>query len=206
MTAFRTEIERLQQAAGVVIRLEEPRLPGANDDRSPSLGRAGAPVTLTIFSDFECPYCRTAQEGIRQLRDAYPNDLRIVHKNLPLEMHANALPAAVAAHCAGEQRHFWEFHDALFAADDVSDAVIRDTARALKLDLPQFDRCLASDLARAAVVRDRDEAARAGINGTPSYVLNGRVLRGAASVSALRKAIQSELTSIKPASTATAAE
>jgi protein-disulfide isomerase len=206
MTAFRNEIERLQQAAGVVIRLEEPRLAASADHRAPSMGRAGAPVTLTIFSDFECPYCRTAQDGLRQLRDTYPDDLRIVYKNLPLDNHANAFPAAVAAHCAGEQQRFWEFHDALFASANVSEAVVRDTARAVKLDLPQFERCLGSDVARAAVLHDRDEAARAGINGTPSYVLNGKVLRGAHSPAALREAVQSELALRKPAPAAAAAE
>jgi len=143
---YRDEVARLEKAAGVEIRLAEPRLPADSDSSSPALGGSNAAVTLTMFSDFECPYCKAAVDTIHKLRAEYPNKLKIVYKSLPLESHPHAFAAAQAAYCAGEQRRFWEFHDTLFTAGALSDSVIQDAARTLDLDLRQFDRCVAGEL------------------------------------------------------------
>ncbi len=83
----------------------------------PSRGPANAPVTIIEFSDFECPYCRLANATVEQLLQRYPNDVRLVYAHFPLDMHAWAQPAAVAATCAARQSPdaFWTLHDAYFA-------------------------------------------------------------------------------------------
>jgi len=199
---LRAEVERLQNGAAVETFLEEPRLPTATNraDDAPFLGPKNAPVTLTMFSDFECPYCRGAQETIHKLRADYPEGVKIVFKHFPLGIHPHAAAAAKAAYCAAEQGRFWPVHDALFAAPSLSDAAIERAVTDAGVDRNRFDQCVASDAANAAVARDRRSAALAGITGTPSYIVNGRVLRGGATYQSLHDAIANEL-SVTAAST-----
>ena len=88
--------------------------------RSPALGAVKAVVTIIEFSDFECGFCRDVQPVLKQILGSYGKHVRLVFKHLPLEGHRNAVPAARAAYCAGEQDRFWQFHDALFAAGNLS--------------------------------------------------------------------------------------
>lgn len=89
-------------------------------DGAPVRGPADAYVTLVEFSDFQCPYCRNAEPTIEAVLAAHPNDVRLVYKEFPLSFHENALPAALAADCAGQQDQFWPMHDLLMkgALDD----------------------------------------------------------------------------------------
>ena len=83
---------------------------------SPVIGKADAKVTIIEFSDFECPFCIRAYPTVKQIMDTYPNDVKIVYKNLPLtNIHPNAELAAIASTCADDQGKFWEFHDKLFS-------------------------------------------------------------------------------------------
>jgi protein-disulfide isomerase len=153
-------------------------------------GSAKSPLTIVEYTDFECPFCaRYARESypllIREFVDA--GRVRYVVRHLPLEsIHPNARGAAQAAECARQQGKFWEMHDRLFANPQaLSRADLERTADALGLTMPAFRQCVDSPGAAAAVSRDLDEALRAGITATPSFIIGTTQPDG--SVKALRR-------------------
>jgi len=159
----------------------------------PAKGAANAPVTLVEFSDFQCPACKRGRDLTRQLAEAYGDRLRIVFKHLPLPMHDQAFGAAQAAFCAGEQGKFWEFHDALFSTADLSAPSLAGMAADLGLDVRAFDACVNSEASRNAVLQDQKEAQESGIRGTPTFVLNGTLIRGAKSLDEFKRLIDERL-------------
>ncbi len=151
----------------------------------PSRGPANAPVTIVEFSDFECPYCRLANGTVEQLLQRYPNDVRLVYAHFPLDMHAWAQPAAVAATCAARQSDaaFWALHDAYFAGQQqTTEANVMDRSRTALagtgIDLAAWTACT-SDPAAAASVAEQTELGNAnGVSGTPGFFVNGRFING----------------------------
>jgi protein-disulfide isomerase len=145
------------------------------------LGREDAPVTIIEFTDLQCPYCaRFAASTFPELRKAYVDTgkVRFASRDLPLPMHAFAIPAAVAARCAGEQGHFWDYREALFAAQSrLAQEPYADLARKLGLDPVRFDACRKDGRQEAAVRADLAIARGAGISSTPSFVI-GHVVAG----------------------------
>jgi protein-disulfide isomerase len=153
-------------------------------------GSAKAPLTIVEYTDFECPFCaRYARESypllIREFVDA--GRVRYVVRHLPLEsIHPSARGAAQAAECARQQGKFWEMHDRLFANPQaLSRGDLERTADTLGLTMPAFRQCVDSPAAAAAVSRDLDEALRAGITATPSFIIGTTQPDG--SVKALRR-------------------
>jgi protein-disulfide isomerase len=142
---------------------------------SPALGQAAAPVVLVEFTDFQCPYCKRANDGVlAELKKKYVDTgkLRLVSRNLPLPFHPNAEPAALAALCAGEQGRFWEMRDQLFTnTEALSRQDFLKTAGELKLDVQAFTACLDVKRHGPQIARDKQDAAAAGITGTPSFVI-----------------------------------
>jgi len=161
----------------------------------PSIGPQDAPVTIVEFSDYQCPYCQSwYQQTFNQLLTSYPDQIRFVYRDLPLPMHPEAVPAAEAAHCAGEQDAYWGFHDALFSGQyELGRASYEQIAASLGLDSAAFITCLDDHRYRAEVDEDAADAARVGLNGTPSFVINGRVLVGALPFSEFKAIIDEEL-------------
>ena len=150
-------------------------------------------VTIVEFSDFECRFCREVQPALKQVLESYGKDVRLVFKHLPLEGHRNAVPAARAAYCAGEQGRFWQFHDALFALESFSPDVFEGVAEQLGLGMERFKSCVSSEQSRAAVVRDMELARSLRIDSTPSFLVNGKLIKGALSFAEFRKIIEREL-------------
>jgi protein-disulfide isomerase len=147
---------------------------------SPSKGPANAKVTIIEFSDFQCPYCSKGKETMDQVLKAYPNDVRVVFKNMPLSFHKEAEPAARAALAAHKQGKFWEMHDALFAKQaDLSAELYTKTAESLGLDLAKFKADFESEELKKAVAADMELATKNGITGTPGFFVNGVAVRGA---------------------------
>jgi protein-disulfide isomerase len=159
----------------------------------PSKGSEGAPVTIVEFSDFQCPYCKQATPAVEQILKEYKSEVRIVFKHLPLPNHPLAFKAAEAAVCADEQGRFWPYHDRLFGSTDLSAEGLKKSAVELGLDAGRFNACLGSEAARAVVLSNLQEARRLGIQGTPTFIVNGRVLRGLVSVETFKKVIDQEL-------------
>ena len=105
--------KELRRAASVAVRLEPPRATVAIPAGAPATGPATAPVTIVEFLDYQCPYCHRAQAVVDEVLQQYEGKVRFVHRDFPLDGHAEAVPAARAARCAGEQGKFWEYHRSL---------------------------------------------------------------------------------------------
>ncbi len=146
----------------------------------PSIGSPSAPVTIVLFSDFQCPYCGRLEPTLRQVEQAYGDKVRIVWKHKPLPFHPNALPAALAAEAAREQGKFWQMHDRMFAAQqELSPAAYDRWAGELGLDLRRFDAAIAAGRGKGRIEADEAQAARLGVDGTPTMIVNGELLVGA---------------------------
>ncbi|HET6765185.1 MAG TPA: thioredoxin domain-containing protein [Longimicrobiaceae bacterium] len=158
------------------------------------IGPANARVTITEFSDYQCPFCRKMAARIAQLRQAHPHDVALVYRHFPLPYHPQALAAARASFCAGEQGRFAAYHDAVFARQDSLATV--DWARLARAagvpDASRFDACLHGAAARAAVERDVAAGGRLGVDGTPSLMVNGEFI-GGAQPAALSEAVERAL-------------
>jgi protein-disulfide isomerase len=185
-------IKELKAAAGVRVNLEPPRV--AVKAEGPSRGGADAPVTIVEFSDFECPFCGHAVETLRQVEKSYGDKVRIVFRDYPLFSHRTAKRAAEAAHCADEQGKFWEMHDQLFSkGGPLSDGDLYRFASQAGTDRQKFDACLTSGKYKEAWKPSQDEGNRVGVNSTPSFFINGRLIVGAAGLDAFSKIIDEEL-------------
>lgn len=172
----------------------EPAVQRIEVGTSPARGPKDAPVTLVVFSDFECPFCGRAEPTVHQLENEYQGKLRVVFKNQPLPMHANARPAALAALAANEQGKFWEFHDVLFDNQRALDrASLEKYAQQAGLDVGRFRAALDSGKFDAQLSADMAEASRVGVTGTPTFFINGRQLVGAQPVEQFRRLIDEEL-------------
>jgi protein-disulfide isomerase len=194
MKHYRAGLDALRQKWTVTMNFSPPVFVTELDDGvSPVRGAANAVVTIVEFSDFECPFCKQVQSALKQVVETYGREVRLVFKHLPLEGHRNSLPAARAAYCAAEQDRFWQFHDALFAAGNLSPPVFEQIASDLGLGLPKFQECVASERSRAAVVKDIEAAGLLRLDSTPSFVVNGKVIKGALSFAVFQKIIEQEL-------------
>jgi predicted DsbA family dithiol-disulfide isomerase len=174
--------------------LLEPVRADVDDPTAPAKGPATAPVTLVEFSDFQCPYCTRVNPAIRQAMEVYGDQLRVVFRQFPLNIHPQAQKAAEASLCANDQGKFWELHDAMFA-DQRNLAVpqIKEKAAAVGLDAAAFAACLDGDKYAAKVAADMAAGSAAGVNGTPALFVNGRFLSGAVPFEQIAKLVDDEL-------------
>ena len=194
MKNYRAGLEVLRKKWAVKVNFAPPVFVSELDDGvSPAKGSTKPLVTIVEFSDFECPFCGAVQPVLKQVMQTYGNDVRLVFKHMPLEGHRNSLPAARAAYCAAEQDRFWQFHDAVFASGNLSAAVIDDIAVDLGLGVPKFQACLSSEQSRAAVIKDIETARLFHIESTPSFIVNGQLIKGALSFADFQKIIEREL-------------
>jgi len=176
---------------------------------SPALGDPDAPITLVEFTDYQCPFCRRFYTNtLSKIKEQYiyTGKVRLVLRDLPLGFHANARPAAKAAHCAREQGKYWEMHDALFEGGGKLNG--KDFTRyAEKIgveDLP-FQECMESSRHNKAIDRDVADAGKASINGTPGFVLGktteneieGSLISGAQSFASFKRQFDRLLAKLK---------
>ncbi len=191
---YRRAIDGLRSRALVDIRLAAPVAPAIKvTNEGPSLGPSDAPVTIIVFSDFECPYCKQASVVLREVIESYPQQVRVVFKQMPLAIHPNAFKAAQASLCASRQGKFWEYHDRLFNSTGITGGSLFEYAAETGLSTTAFRACLDSDETRAQVLKDMQEARRANVQGTPTFIINGKLLRGATSLENFKSAIDEEL-------------
>src|SRR6266581_1452264 len=184
----------LRQKAQVEVALSAPRMDVAIPASAPTLGPNGAPVTIVEFTDYQCPFCHRAQATIDQVLSTYAGKVQLVHRDFPLEGHPQAFPAARASRCAGEQGKFWDYHRSLMGAPGPMDeADLRSRAARLKLDSAAFATCLASGRHDAAIRESTEAGMKAGVNSTPAYFINGRLIIGARPFEAFKDVIDAEL-------------
>ncbi len=141
-------------------------------------GDVNAPVTITLFDDFQCPYCAKLLPTLEQVMAAYPKQVKLVFKHFPLSMHKFARQAAVASIAARNQGKFWPLHDQLFANyNKLNDVKIRELAEGVGLDMARFDQDLANPALLQEVNNDMQLGSKAGVRGTPAAYINGRQLQ-----------------------------
>jgi len=166
---------------------------------SPTAGIVGlqdAPVLIVEFSDFQCSFCaRFATETLGQILDAYGDQVRLVYRDFPLtSIHSHAQKAAEASQCAYEQAKYWEYHDLLFQNQQALDVdSLKAYAQQLDLDTGAFNECLDSGKYTSEVQNDLTQGQSYGVTGTPTFFINGRLLRGAQPFSAFQAMIEEEL-------------
>ena len=152
------------------------RLTPPVSDRDHAAGLADAPVTLVEYGDYECPYCGMAYPIVKALQRQLAADLRFVFRNFPLaEAHPHARRAAQAAEAAAAQGRFWEMHDMLFEHQDaLTDADLIGYARELGVDAERVARELENGTHAKRVRDDFRNGVRSGVNGTPTFFINGQ--------------------------------
>lgn len=155
------------------------------------VGPRNAPVTLVEYGDYECPYCGAAHPIVKEVRRRLGNDLRFAFRHFPLtRVHPHAEHAAEAAEAAGAQGQFWQMHDMLFEHQGaLEDEDLLLYAAALGLDLDRFARELELGLHGARVREDFLSGVHSGVNGTPTFFINGARHEGATDVQTLLAAI-----------------
>lgn len=169
-------------------------------DGAPVRGAANAPITLVEFSDFHCPFCRKVEPLIDELRAKYGAKLRFVYRDYPLDnLHPQARMAAEASHCADEQGKFWEFHERLFKNDpETSQAGLNRVAKEIGMDVTAFETCSSSGKYKSLVQASALEGARLGVEGTPTFFINGRILVGLQPIGTFVRIIEEELAAATP--------
>ncbi|MCU1453264.1 MAG: oxidoreductase [Acidimicrobiales bacterium] len=155
-------------------------------------GPVDAPVTLVEYGDYECPFCAMAHPVVETVRAQLGDQLRFVFRHFPLTtMHPHAQAAAEAAECAGAQGAYWPYHDLLFENQRrlaLPDLLAR--ALALGLDGEQFEGELLGHMHLGKVQEDFLSGVRSGVNGTPTFFIEGRRYDGAPDVPSLLAAVQ----------------
>lgn len=187
--------QRLRSGTKVQIFLVEPQPPVQliSTGNSPARGDASAPVTIVEFTDFQCPACAAMNPAVEDALKTYGNRVRLVVRDFPLSMHANARRAAEAAFAAYAQGKFFEYISILFKNQSaLDDASLKKYASDLGLDRAKFDAALESGQYAAQVNRDVEDGETYGVEATPTFFINGVVLRNV-TPEGLRAAIDSAL-------------
>jgi protein-disulfide isomerase len=160
---------------------------------SPTEGPAGAPVTLVAWMDFQCPFCLRASGTLKELRERYGDDLRVVFRHQPLDFHEQARAAALASMAAHQQGRFWEMAEALFEHQaEFEQEPWEQLAESLGLDLDAFRGDLSGSTLEGWVDQDIRDGKSAGARGTPTFFINGRKVAGAQSLPVFKKIIDEE--------------
>jgi protein-disulfide isomerase len=166
------------------------------------MGQPSAKLWIVVMSDFQCPYCKRwhdETDAVIRKRYVETGKARYAFLNFPLRSHRNAVPAAEAAMCAGEQGKFWPVHDALFDTQDrwggAADpgAVFDSVATAAGLDLAKHRECRTSGMMRGLIDRDARRGAAAGVQGTPAFSIGTQKTSGALPTSEFVRIIEEEL-------------
>ena len=186
---YTIEQEKKQQQAQIEALKQVRKNTKALIGDSPVMGASDRQIVMLVFSDFQCPFCATANKSLKEFMAKNKDKVTLVYKHFPLtQIHHEALPAARAAWAANKQGKFWEYHDTLFANQaKLSEAFYTETATSLKLDLKKFDadRKLADNF----IVEDFKLGRKVGVDGTPTFIMNGEVVTGAATLADLEKAL-----------------
>jgi len=155
-------------------------LPGQVDQFGVAVGESDAPVVVREFADYQCPACKNFSEASRKLREQYvaSGQVRFVYFDLPLQQHENAVPAAMAARCAGDQDSYWEMHDQLFDMQTEWNgsskpvATFERYAEELGLETRRFRRCMDTDLHLEDIEQSLQVATQLRVFSTPTVMVD----------------------------------
>lgn len=145
-------------------------------------GNPNAGLVIVEYGDYQCPYCGAAYPVLKELMKEFGNGIGFVFRNFPLsEMHPYAKPAAMAAEAANRQGKFWEMHDAIYEhQQNLSESFLMEVAEKLHLDMEQFKADLQSRELAEKIDSDFESGVISGVNGTPSFFVNGKKFNGGA--------------------------
>jgi len=180
---------------------ERPTAPSV-DFANPSIGPAGAPLTIVMYSDYLCDACGTMQASLVEVLPKLGDDVRLVWKDLPnTSLHPESMNAALAARCAADQGAFWKYHDLLFARQDTAKSGDFTTLAAeLGLDVTAFSECLEARRTAPLVERDAREAVALGIDATPYMFIGDKRVSGAMGALQLEATIRTALAAVRETS------
>jgi protein-disulfide isomerase len=191
-------IDELKKKYKTTVALRPPVVEVATAGRPERGGGPKAPVTIVEFSDYQCPFCKRAEAVVDEVMKTYGDKIRLVYRDFPLPFHPNARPASEAANCANAQGKFWDYHAKLFANQSaLSEDNLKTYAKDVGLDSAKFDQCLAQKPYKGAIDKDIEDGTKAGVNGTPAFFVNGRVLSGAQPFDKFKEVIDDELAAKK---------
>lgn len=145
-------------------------------------GNMDADLVIVEYGDYQCPYCGAAYPILKKLMSQFGDQIKFVFRNFPLsEMHQYARAAALAAEAAGLQGKFWEMHDAIYENQRaLNEMLLMKLAEKLKLNIPQFEEDIKSSTLAEKVDADFESGVMSGVNGTPSFYVNGKKFDGGA--------------------------
>lgn len=178
--ALQKNLDRLRQASEVRIYLRPENLQvNVSIDDDHIRGNPDAPITIIEFADYQCPYCRRSQPILERIVQEYPETVRFVFRDFPVNEDAISTKAALAAECAADQGKFWEYHNLLFSsAAKLDEGTFIQLAREVEIDEPRFADCLSRETYKIEVQKDKLDGLAAGVRGTPTFFVNGRFLSG----------------------------
>jgi protein-disulfide isomerase len=186
-------LDELRKKSNVAILMQRPKSE-ITVDVTRVKGNSDAPVTIVEFSDFQCPYCKSAQPAIQEVLAKYKDKVRLGFRDMPLrQIHPQAQQAAEASRCAAEQGKFWEYHDLLFASQQLDPATLAAQAGKAGLNAEQFQSCVKGDKYKPMIENDLQLGMRAGVNGTPAFFVNGQLISGNQPAAAFETIIDQEL-------------
>lgn len=180
-------ISEPQQAAGIPCLRYNVEIGDA-----PTRGPDDAPITIVMFSDFECPFCTRAMQTIQTLETLHQGEIRLVYKSFPIARHPQAMLAALMAMSAAEQGAFWGFHDRIFSGDGIATPTLIEHVNALGMDMTRVAKDLDAMTHAVAVRRDLEQASRLQVRSTPTFFINGRRISGAKPLSFFETIVEEE--------------
>jgi protein-disulfide isomerase len=170
----------------------EPRL-HVEEDGNPAMGPRDARVTIVEFADYQCPACARMVPSLLNVMKRFEGKVRWVFRDFPLDFHPEAMPAAIAAKCAGEQGRYFEAHNLLFKNyNRLGEPIYQSLPRELSLDASRFAACRANPGTREQVERNTAAGLKLNLPGTPTYFINGRQF-GPQDEESLQRVIEEEL-------------
>ena len=185
-------IGELKKKYKTTVALKPPKIEVGKGSR-PALGKKDAAVTIVMFSDYECPFCKRSEPTVDQVMTVYKDKVQLYYRDFPLPFHASAKPASEAAHCANAQGKFWEYHKKLMASADLSKDAMQKMATESGLDRKKFDECIDKEMFKQDIESDMKDGEALGIDGTPAFFVNGRRLTGAQPFEKFKEVIDEEL-------------
>jgi len=177
---------------------QNPKMPALSADRV-YFGSDDAKITIVEYSDFECPYCSRGYRTLKDIMREYGDDVRVLYKHLPLEMHPHALPAALLYEAIAQQssEQAIKFHDTLYESQGElrsgGEEWMREVAKKLGVDMAQLEKDVQSEKVKSIVKADMIEAGQFGFSGTPGFLINGVSLKGAYPLPAFKEIIDRHL-------------
>ncbi|MDP2766943.1 MAG: thioredoxin domain-containing protein [Candidatus Methanoperedens sp.] len=177
-----------------VPRLEDMITGPIISDLDPGMGNEEAPVTIVIFSDYQCGFCQKQEQALKELMSRYEGKIRLIRKDYP-ETDENSISflAAAAGRCAQEQKKFWEYHDLLFQnSGGLNSKIFFELAKKLNLNINQFNYCLSGNEAEQLIKDNIEEADALNISGVPFIYVNDQEVMGEITFEELRRIVEIE--------------